>query len=224
MATTQLCFSGIGPTADVTVTATALLGQTTATPSPLVVTPGSWALPQTITVRAIDDLVAEPTHTDSIRLRMTSTDALYNGPVQQQVAVTIADNDAPVDLAVSMVSLNNPVTTGQVLERQFRVTNVGPAASTGSTFSIPGISGLTFLANTGGSACVMSGPDLQCTVGPIAAGSSYQFVVLFTAPATAGVYTNTLRVRGNEWDNVNGNNTAAWALTVNCRGARERPV
>lgn len=215
VATTQICLSGVGPTADVTVTPGARFGQSTISPSPLLVTPGNWALPHTITVHAIDDLVAEPLHVDSIQFRMTSTDAMYNGPVQQQLAVAITDNDPGIDLGVEMVSANNPVNAGQTIERRFRVTNSGPGASTGSTFSIPDLLDVTFLANGTGAACTMNGPDLQCTVGPLAAGAVYEFVVLFTAPATAGSYDNTFGIRGNEFDSVNGNNKVLWILTVN---------
>ena len=215
VATTQLCFSGIGPTANVTVTPTARFGQSAAAPSPLVVTPGAWALPHTLTVSAINDLVAEPTHSDSLRFQLTSTDGFYNGPMQQQVAVNITDNDPPVDLTVSLVSANPPQTVGQGMERRFRVSNLGPGASTGSTFSIGSLAGATFTWSSVGTACAVTSGTLQCTVAAIPAGGFIEFVVVFTASTTPGTYTNTLRIRGNDYDNVNANNTAPWVLTVN---------
>lgn len=167
---------------------------------------------RTVTLSAIEDALSEGPHVDSI-VPLVTMSGVPVGPTPRATIVSISDNDPGVDLAISLTSTNNPVTVGQEFERRFRVTNLGPAASTGSIVSIPVLAGATFAGNTAGSNCAMVGAELQCTVGPLAVGAFYEFFVLFTA-TTVGTHTNPVIVRGLDWDHVTLNDTLAWVLTV----------
>ncbi len=59
----------------------------------LTFTPGDWNVPQTVTVTAVDDDVAEGSHTGLIDHSPASGDALYGTMLIDSVTVSIADND-----------------------------------------------------------------------------------------------------------------------------------
>lgn len=81
------------PTADVTITITPD-AQSTAGPSPLTFTTLNWNVPQTVTVSAIDNLVAEGNRLSTITHSSASTDLTYNGIAIQNVTANVTDNDA----------------------------------------------------------------------------------------------------------------------------------
>ncbi|HIK09192.1 MAG TPA: hypothetical protein IGS52_02815, partial [Oscillatoriaceae cyanobacterium M33_DOE_052] len=94
------------PTADVTInlssdnTAEGIVNQ----PS-LTFTPANWNTAQTVTVRGVDDLIADRDIAyNIITAPATSTDANYNGINGADVTVTNTDDDSPVD--------NNPPDSG----------------------------------------------------------------------------------------------------------------
>jgi putative cell wall-binding protein len=80
------------PTANVVVTLTPD-SQTGATPSPLTFTTGNWNTPQTVTVSATNDLVAEGPHLGSVHHDVASGDGNYNNFSVSDVTVNITDND-----------------------------------------------------------------------------------------------------------------------------------
>jgi hypothetical protein len=80
------------PTANVVITLTPD-GQTGATPSPLTFTNGNWNTPQTVTVSANNDLVAEGPHLGSVHHGVASADGNYNNFSVSDVTVNITDND-----------------------------------------------------------------------------------------------------------------------------------
>ncbi len=80
------------PTADVTVTMTPD-AQVTTTPAVLRFTPANWNSPQTVTVTAVDDALAEGAHTGTISHLITSTDPAYRDIVVGELLATITDND-----------------------------------------------------------------------------------------------------------------------------------
>ncbi|HLO87914.1 MAG TPA: DUF4114 domain-containing protein [Nostocaceae cyanobacterium] len=69
--------------------------QLTAAPNPLVFTPQNWNIAQTVTVRAVDDTLAEGNHSGTIQHSVSSTDGRYNGITVRSVNVNITDNDIP---------------------------------------------------------------------------------------------------------------------------------
>jgi len=96
------------PTADVNI-ALASGGEATPTPTALTFTTGNWDTPQTVTVTAVDDAVAEGPHNEIITHTGTSGDAAYNGIAIADVSVDITDNDTP---GVSITTLNVSATEG----------------------------------------------------------------------------------------------------------------
>ena len=206
---------GRRPTAEVTVTPTSR-GQLDLTPTPLTFPTASWEWPQFLVVNPRDDTIAEGTHADTVRYRLASTDPTYNGTAVTVLPVTISDNDGAfaADLAVSLVSSPTTVNPNQVFAPRFRVTNNGPAASTGSTFTITPMAGLTLLASQSNVSCTSAGGLLTCTVGPLAPGAQVEFYLEVRAGAT-GSYSNTVRIAGVEGDLVPANDAFTWNLTVN---------
>ncbi|MHB8897800.1 MAG: GEVED domain-containing protein, partial [Thermoguttaceae bacterium] len=80
------------PTARVTIT----LGggdQIALVPTEIVFTATDWNQPRLVTVRALDDSLAEGPHSASIGHMVASTDAKYSGIAAASVAVAIIDND-----------------------------------------------------------------------------------------------------------------------------------
>jgi hypothetical protein len=211
---TELCLSGNGPSANVTVDATSRFAQSSMTPNPVVFTTANWMYPRLLTVAAIDDAIAEPVHHDSIRFRLVSTDVAYQGIAQAQVAHSITDNDVGTDLTVAVVTSPPAVNLNQQFEARFRITNSGPAASSGSTFTITPMSGMTYVSNTPHVTCAPSTGVLTCTAGALAASSSVEFVIAFRA-TTTGAQVSTLRIAGVEYDPVTTNDTVVWNITVN---------
>ncbi|MEG4343084.1 DUF4347 domain-containing protein, partial [Microcoleus sp. A003_D6] len=61
--------------------------------APLTFTPNNWNVAQNVTVSAIEDDIAEATHSGTITHTSVSTDTFYNGLTISPVTATIADND-----------------------------------------------------------------------------------------------------------------------------------
>jgi len=83
---------GTQPTIDVTINMPAS-EQTTVNPSNLTFTSENWNEPQTVTVTAIDDSIAEDSHNDGITHSISSSDEVYNGFSIARVMINIIDND-----------------------------------------------------------------------------------------------------------------------------------
>ncbi|MBL8959161.1 MAG: hypothetical protein JNJ98_04850, partial [Gemmatimonadetes bacterium] len=169
-----------------------------------------------LVVNPWDDTVVEGAHADTVRYRLASADPTYNGTASSMLPVTITDNDGALaaDLAVTLVSSPTAVNANQAFAPRFRVTNNGPATSTGSTFTITPMAGLTLLANQSTVSCTSTSGVLTCTVGPLASGAQVEFFLEVRAGAT-GSYGNTVRITGMEGDLVPANNSFTWNITVN---------
>ena len=81
------------PLSDVTVTLTPA-SQVTVSATTLTVTSANWNTPQSVTVSAVDDAVAEGTHTGSVAHATSSADANFNGLAVPSLTVQIQDNDS----------------------------------------------------------------------------------------------------------------------------------
>jgi hypothetical protein len=210
----NVCLGNHAPTANVSVKHLALNSQFTAAPSSLTFLPTNWVLPQRLTLAAVNDAVGEGPHTDYLRHALTSADPFYAGRTLPDVPVAIADNDPGADLTLAFV-IAGTATVGSPFDARFRVTNNGPAASTGSTFSLAPMSGITFGGVfTPGVTCTPGSGIVTCTIGALAAGASIDVNFDFNA-ATAGAHVNTASITGFGYDHVSGNNSAIWNLTVN---------
>src|SRR5206468_4198047 len=80
--------------ANVTITPTSGdSSQLTASPTPLIFTAGNWNMPQTVTVAAPDDFIAQGNHALLITHTATSADPSYNGISIASVSANITDMD-----------------------------------------------------------------------------------------------------------------------------------
>lgn len=82
------------PAADVTINFTPNPQVTTGAAS-ATFTSATWNTPQTITIDAFDDLVAEGLHNGLVSFAATSADSFYNGLTQPNLSANITDNDTP---------------------------------------------------------------------------------------------------------------------------------
>lgn len=82
------------PTADVVITLSAGASVVVA-PTAITFTPGNWHTPQNVTVAAVDDVSVNGMRTDVVTQTVSSADSRYAALTLSDIAVTIADNDAP---------------------------------------------------------------------------------------------------------------------------------
>ncbi|MEG4128118.1 FG-GAP-like repeat-containing protein, partial [Microcoleus sp. Pol1B3] len=107
----------------------------------------NWNVDQTVTVSAIDDNVAQGTHSGTIAHTVTSTDASYNAKVIPDVTASITDNDSPgVSIVQSAGSTN--IAEGGATATYGVVLTTAPAANVTINFDtgtqISAIAPLTF--------------------------------------------------------------------------------
>jgi len=86
----------------VTITLGTADGQTTTNPTSLVFNENDWNIPQTVTVAAVDDSLAESSpHPGVITHTAISADSNYNGIGINSVTANIVDNDLPQEFTVN---------------------------------------------------------------------------------------------------------------------------
>eukprot|EP00753_Platysulcus_tardus_P011246 PLAT3280.13.p1 GENE.PLAT3280.13~~PLAT3280.13.p1 ORF type:complete len:603 (-),score=311.41 PLAT3280.13:524-2224(-) len=143
------------PTADVDLTLTAADGLT-ATPDELSFTPGNWDTPQTVTVSADDDDVAQGTRTLLLSAATASLDASYQSPLYlptRTPSVRVYDDDhAAVLLSAAALSVAEgsggaASYTVVLTSEPTSAVSISASASDGSQLTISG-SPLTFNALT----------------------------------------------------------------------------
>ncbi len=119
---------GSQPTGDVVIEATpdpqADLGAGPALPVSLTFTNANWAVPQTVTVTAVDDAISEGGHTATISHTVTSADPIFDGITIAPVSADVTDNDAAAvrvtqtDAATSVTESGTTDSYSIVLESQ----------------------------------------------------------------------------------------------------------
>ena len=134
------------PSADVTINL-ATAGQVTAASSSLTFTSANWNLPQTVTVAATDDAVAEGNHTGTVSHTVSSADPNYGGIAIANVLANITDNDSPgISIAASGGSIE--VSEGGNADTYTVVLTTAPTAPVAVSFNpgsdLQSISSLTF--------------------------------------------------------------------------------
>jgi hypothetical protein len=188
--------------------------QVTVQPVPLRFDLADWPAPRAITVTAIDDGLAEGPHGVPLRFTASSADARYDNRLATGLTADIVDNDPGADLALTLTSAPAAAALNQTVEARYRITNAGPAASSGSTFTFAPLAGLSYVGNSSAVTCTTSTGLVTCTAGPLASGAQVEFTIVFRAQ-TAGAHVNTARIAGVEYDANVSNDVAVWALTVN---------
>ena len=127
------------PLDDVTVTPTPV-GNVTVAGGPLVFTPATWDVPQTVTVAVVDDGVVEPSpYQARVANAAQSTDPAYDGVTVADVDVAITDDDS----AMTLTATPNPSNDGAHTVATVVVTG-GGQTPTGSVWialdgDLPGI-------------------------------------------------------------------------------------
>ena len=91
----------VAPSADVTVTVPAVMGDLSVSRTTLTFTPGDWDTPQMVTLTAGED---DDSVDDREEITLTANGGGYVG-VTRQVAVTITDNDVPGIVAVAELTM-----------------------------------------------------------------------------------------------------------------------
>ena len=97
------------PSANVQITLSGT--QVGAAPTPLSFTSANWDQAQTVTISALDDAIAEGSHSGSVSLSVSSADPNYQGLSVTPVTVSITDNDS-VGLSVVPSDGSTSVTEG----------------------------------------------------------------------------------------------------------------
>ena len=117
---------------------------------------------------------------------------------------------ATADLAVSKVVDQASVAAGSRVTWKITARNNGPSTATGVelTDSLPAGANTDATATTGQGTCsIAPGPEVQCSIGTLAAGESVEITVSATVTATSGPIVNTAEIEGDEPDTRPNNNT-----------------
>ena len=209
----DICLGSRPPAADVVVTPVARLGRVGATPTPVTFPLATWLLPRTVTVTASDDATVDSLVVDTLTNVVTSADPSYDGAPTGVMTVAVTDDDGNADLAVSLGDVVPPtISVGQDFTARYNVRNAGPTLSTGSTFSVPGLTGFAYVSAVG-AACSFGGGAVRCQVAGIASGASVN-VTLTLRPLSAGTHSNTITIAGQQPDPNAANDSVVQQLTV----------
>src|SRR5262249_21318542 len=129
-------------------------------------------------------------------------------------SATTTVNAMAADLSITKTAPAT-VTTGQQFTYTLQVSNAGPgtASNVSVTDTLP--TGVTFVSASSG--CTNSSGTVTCVVGSLKSGKSSTDTITVTAPATAGMITNTATV--NPTDQNPQNNTSSVTTTV--QGAQQ---
>jgi len=114
------------PTSDVTITSSPN-AQVSVWPTSLTFTSSNWNTPQTVTVSAVNDPVAEGTHSGTITHAAASADPGYNGIAMAAVIATITDDDTS-GVVITQSSGSTAVTEGGATDTYTLVLTSQPLA------------------------------------------------------------------------------------------------
>lgn len=146
-----------------------------------------------------NSMVASTSSVDPVSANNTSS-ATVTVVRSSDLAVVIGDGTGIAGQSVSV-----PVTA----------TNNGPTA-TGATVTVPVPAGLAFSLAGSTAGCTLSGANVSCVTGSLAAGVSTGFVLVFMIPAAvdAGDTPTSAQVTAVPIDDVPGNNSDVGVITV----------
>ncbi|MEZ4417780.1 MAG: DUF11 domain-containing protein [Gemmatimonadota bacterium] len=209
----HVCLGVTRPTAAVTVTPTVAQGQVSG-PAPVTFDLSTWDLPRTVDLRAVDDALVEGVHSDTITHAVSSADPGYGGTFVPPMRVTVIDNDDATDLALTWVSQEDNQFVGDTMNTVVRVTNLGPARSSGSTVSAAPLVGLELVAASGATCTVDGAGALTCRLAAIDVGAAIDLTLTLRG-ATAGLHSNVLTVTGDAPDPNAANDTLVYTQRVN---------
>ena len=126
---------------------------------------------------------------------------------------------AQADLSLTKTASPDPVAPGALLIYDLTVTNGGPSTAASVTVVDTLPVGVTLLSSVPGPpACTLTGSDLTCVIGPLAAGGSAAVTAEVIVNAAPGEIVNTAGISGVDPDPSPTNNSASVTTTV--RGAK----
>jgi hypothetical protein len=193
------------PAADVTVTASpgaqSDVGTGGGNPITLNFTPENWSMPQLVNVQAVDDAVAEGTHSSTIAHQVTSTDPTYNQIATASVTAQITDNDTA---GVTITPPNTTATEGGATGSYKVALTSQPTAPVNVNFNtgiqIDSISTFTFTSDnwnlpqtvtvTATDDSLVEGLHTGTINHSIAAGSAAEYLPVAIAPVTVSITDN----------------------------------
>lgn len=118
---------------------------------------------------------------------------------------------ASADLSVTKATLTSPIVPGQDVTYEIVVTNAGPSDAQ-NVLAVDGVpTGLTFVAGSSSSGCVLNGADVECSVATLASGASATFILVFNASSAlvdGGSVTNGVTVSTDTLDPDSTNDRA----------------
>ncbi|MEG4054705.1 MULTISPECIES: choice-of-anchor L domain-containing protein, partial [unclassified Microcoleus] len=193
------------PAADVTVTASpdaqSDVGIGGGIPIALKFTPDNWNVPQLVNVQAVDDAVAQGTHSSTIAHQVTSTDAKYNLIATASVTAQITDNDTA---GVTITPASTTATEGGVTGSYKVALTSKPTAPVNVNFNtgiqIDSISTFTFTSDNWNlpQTVTVKATDDSLVEGlhtgtidhSIAVGSAAEYLPVTIAPVTVSITDN----------------------------------
>jgi uncharacterized repeat protein (TIGR01451 family) len=110
-----------------------------------------------------------------------------NSPSVDTYVVELPSYNSGPDVAASVGAAPNPAPLGNHMTYTATVANVGAGSATGVTLTVTLAPGIEVVSIPDPSACTVSGLDVVCTVGTLAAGGSRAFTVVVSA-ALGGTY------------------------------------
>ena len=147
------------------------------------------------------------------------------------IAVNVVGTATSANLSVTMSASPSPdVQAGNSITYAIVVQNLGPAASSGVTFSDPIPANATFVSSStpaGWSACALSGGTISCSIASMAYNATATFTVVLNVPsgtASGTIVTNQATITGTTPDPNPANNTAQVSDTVASAGQADLSV
>lgn len=139
-------------------------------------------------------------------------------PANNSATVSVTINQVS-DLALGESVLNSPILLGGVLNYSFTITNLGPAAAAGITFTdtLPSNTSFVPAAQTPGVTCnlVQTPPNtVVCSIVGLASGANV-IIPISAKPNAVGSFTNSGTVSSSNFDPNLANNNASATGVVN---------
>ena len=149
-------------------------------------TSANWNLPQTATVKAVDDSVVEGTHLSTIASSASSTDLAYNNIGIPKVDVLILDNDSP---GIAVIPTSTDATEGGANGSYSVVLTKAPTAKVTVNFAagsqIDAIAPITFTPANWNAAQTVT---VKATDDTVVEGTHTGLIFSSVAPGSAGEY------------------------------------